>query len=129
MLDCFSSSCDSRLTYASAAHPFPLLRSKNGKTKWLNQATGLPLGAFPDVEYSEEQIELESGDSLLLYTDGVIEAHSGNKWFGAEDLELLLGKTDARPSELVDIVYRSVSESIGESVPDDVALVAVRMGT
>src|SRR5438067_6628702 len=60
------------ISVCNAGHP-PALRSCHGKFDQIC-ATGLPLGMFPNQEFSVENVELESGDGLILYTDGVPDA-------------------------------------------------------
>lgn len=115
------------VTYANAGHPSPLLRRDDSSVEWLNAANGLPLGVAGDTEYSNSQVTLSEGDSLILYTDGVIEGRSGDKWFGMEELTSLVGNLDASADELVHDIYQAVSEFAGGNVQDDVALVAIRM--
>ncbi len=68
------------LTTLNAGHNPPLLLRKDGTCKWLGQDVGgIPLGMFPNdmvphiADYEAEQIELESGDVVVFYTDGVTE--------------------------------------------------------
>jgi serine phosphatase RsbU (regulator of sigma subunit)/anti-sigma regulatory factor (Ser/Thr protein kinase) len=63
-----------RLQYANAGHDLPYLRH-NGEACEL-RATGMPLGLMPGMQYDEKEIILEPGDSLLLYSDGLVEAHN-----------------------------------------------------
>jgi phosphoserine phosphatase RsbU/P len=63
----------SRLTYANAGHWAPVLIRKSGKAILLEEG-GAPLGIFPDAKFAETELELEPGDRLILYTDGVTEA-------------------------------------------------------
>ncbi|MHB9038222.1 MAG: SpoIIE family protein phosphatase [Armatimonadota bacterium] len=116
-----------QIVYANAGHPSPLLRRKDGSTVWLDAVNGFPLGVDNDAGYSESQIALAEGDSLLLYTDGVIEAHRGGEWFEMEELASMVKGLDVAPAELVLSVYQAVSDFAGGSAQDDIALVAIRM--
>lgn len=116
------------LSYANAGHPAPILKHSDGTTELLQNSIGLPLGIMNEADYKESTAQLREGDNLVLYTDGVVEAHRDGIWFGTENLEGLIQDTDLPPSELVHTIYAKVSEAVGGSVPDDVALVAVRMG-
>jgi sigma-B regulation protein RsbU (phosphoserine phosphatase) len=62
-----------RLLYSSAGHNPPLLRRADGTCAWLEDGA-TPLGAFAGMEYPETEVELNAGDTLVLYTDGVTEA-------------------------------------------------------
>ncbi len=88
-----------RLTYVNAGHNPPLHVSAAGEVHPL-QAGGLPLGVEEDQPYSEDRIELQPDDSVLLYTDGLTEAENeAGKEFGAERLAGLLGACRQKPAE------------------------------
>jgi hypothetical protein len=57
------------LTYARAGHPYPVLMRRGQEPKQL-EVRGSLLGVFKDAEYSEEKIQLQPGDKILLYSDG-----------------------------------------------------------
>lgn len=63
-----------RLEFANAGHNLPYRRTHNGIEEL--RATGMPLGLMPDMHYEEAVATLEPGDTLLLYSDGLIEAHN-----------------------------------------------------
>jgi len=63
-----------RLHYANAGHEVPYLRSDQGVTEL--RATGMPLGMMPGSSYEEYEVMLLPGESLLFYTDGLVEAHN-----------------------------------------------------
>jgi serine phosphatase RsbU (regulator of sigma subunit) len=65
-----------RLHYANAGHDLPYLRHKElpGGASEL-RATGMPLGLMPGMGYEEKEAELEAGDCVLFYSDGLVEAH------------------------------------------------------
>jgi serine phosphatase RsbU (regulator of sigma subunit) len=59
--------------YANAGHNPPRLRKAGRREVMRLPATGVPLGMFEDVDYTESSITLEAGDTLVLYTDGLVE--------------------------------------------------------
>lgn len=65
------------LRYASAGHPPALVRRAQGGWESLH-STGLVLGALENAEYVEKNFHMEPGDRLLVYSDGITEAESGN---------------------------------------------------
>lgn len=78
------------LTYARAGHNPPLVKDfpHRGLPTYLDAVGELPLGIFPDVRYSETTIQLKSSQTLILYTDGITEARTGNgEMFGPEGIE------------------------------------------
>src|ERR671917_656483 len=73
---CLAALLDSRsgrLHYANAGHDLPYLRHADGVSEL--RATGMPLGLMPAMSYEEKEITLKPGDSVLLYSDGLVEAH------------------------------------------------------
>jgi sigma-B regulation protein RsbU (phosphoserine phosphatase) len=62
---------DRTLTYANAGHPFPLRVSRDSMEVQALSARGFPLGISPDEQYREKSIQLQPGDRICFYTDGV----------------------------------------------------------
>jgi sigma-B regulation protein RsbU (phosphoserine phosphatase) len=84
------------LQYSAAAHP-PMLLLRNGKVSEVIE-NGLMLAAFDFASYTNATIELEAGDRLLLYTDGLLEAaNARGDFFGQESLSALLRTTSTLP--------------------------------
>ncbi len=70
-----------RLQYANAGHDLPYHRHADGVTEM--RATGMPLGLMPGMSYEEREVMLAPDDSVLLYSDGLVEAHNaGREMFG-----------------------------------------------
>ena len=64
-----------RLTFVNAGHPCPLILRGDGQLEEVGRSTaGLPLGIMPDYTYESVTTVLEPGDTVILYTDGVIDA-------------------------------------------------------
>ncbi len=101
------------ITYAGAGHPPALLLRRDTGTVLQLDENGLFIGPFPDAAYSNLSVPLQSGDALLLYTDGIIEASaSDGEEFGRERLErLLLQSAGQPPAEFVDSLFRAISSS------------------
>ncbi len=79
-----------RLYYANAGHDLPY-RWHEGEVNEL-RATGMPLGLMPDMSYEEKETHLVDGESILLYSDGLVEAHSPSReMFSFPRLMSLLG--------------------------------------
>jgi serine phosphatase RsbU (regulator of sigma subunit) len=66
-----------RLQYANAGHDLPYHRHGNQVEEM--RATGMPLGLMPDMHYEEKEAYLAPGDSILLYSDGLVEAHNADR--------------------------------------------------
>jgi serine phosphatase RsbU (regulator of sigma subunit) len=90
---------------------------------------GLPVGALSSARYSEEEITITPGDTLLLVSDGVVEAHSpSGELFGFERLEHLLASAHPdTPDHLVDRILASVQAHMGSAEQhDDLTIVAIQ---
>jgi phosphoserine phosphatase RsbU/P len=110
-----------RLLYINAGHNPPLLLHEDGSNKLLEHG-GLPLGIFVDSKYSESVVEFKSGDILVLYTDGVVEAvNARDEQFGIIRLQQLVRESrERRAYEIVQAVTSAVSEhSFDMDGPDD----------
>ncbi|HMA29129.1 MAG TPA: PP2C family protein-serine/threonine phosphatase, partial [Thermoanaerobaculia bacterium] len=96
------------VVYVNAGHPPPIhLHAASGSFREL-ETTGMVLGPAPDAVYGRRAIHMEPGDLVLLYTDGVVEAHDPKgREFGAGRLRRLLGQ--ARRESAREIVQRVVN--------------------
>lgn len=95
LMTCFIAVIDrenQRLSYANAGHNFPyLVRGRSGELEMLEEASGFPLGFEEDSFYREFSLEFSEGDSVVLYTDGIVECRGADdEEFGYERLENLL---------------------------------------
>jgi serine phosphatase RsbU (regulator of sigma subunit)/PAS domain-containing protein len=116
------------LSLSSAGHPGPVLLRPDGRTQVLNGG-GLPLGIFPDAEPATQEIDLEPGDLLFLYTDGLTSAYGPDlvqfEERLADELAALAGKPAA---VLVSRVRDVVLELCRGELRDDVTMLALRVG-
>jgi len=116
-----------RLLYISAGHNPPMLLRADGTRDLLSQG-GLPLGMFETSRYSESVLEFRSGDILVLYTDGVVEARNQlDEEFGLKRLEeVVRASSSARAHEIVQAITRAVAEYSSEvGGPEDDLTVSV----
>jgi phosphoserine phosphatase RsbU/P len=97
-----------RLAYTNAGHLPPIL-VRNGKASRL-EVNGMVVGIMPDTSYSQNIIDLQSGDLLAAFTDGITESENANsEQFGEERLAaLLIENAEKQLDEIVEIVTRSV---------------------
>ena len=112
----------------SAGHPWPVLVRPDGRTQVL-QGGGLPLGIFPDAEPATQELDLEAGDLLFLFTDGLISA-CGPHMVDFEDritdeLAALAGEPAAR---VVSRIQEVVLQFCGGQLRDNVTMLALRAG-
>jgi serine phosphatase RsbU (regulator of sigma subunit) len=116
------------LTYCSAGHPpAVILRAATGELEWLGEQSGV-VGAFHDMAYHDGHVTLYEGDLLVLYTDGTTEARAADgRFFGEDGLRDAVMREGVRGFEgLTDRLLASVEAFTGNSLDDDVAMVALR---
>ncbi len=117
------------LTYCNAAHNYPYIIRNESDIEVLDIAHGLPVGVYANKDYSEDNLILDKGDSILLYTDGTIDCKDASEQtYGVERLfgnvSLLL---DLRPKEIVKRLVKSLKLFRGDTKPtDDISLMVVR---
>lgn len=115
-----------KVTVCSAGHPLPLLVRADATVTPVGKPGPL-LGLLDTVTLSESSVRLAAGDNLLLYTDGVVEAHGADGLFGEDRLTGLLAGTAGQPAaRLVDTVQQAVL-AYRTGGPDDLALLALRV--
>ncbi|NDJ55086.1 MAG: SpoIIE family protein phosphatase [Chloroflexi bacterium] len=118
-----------RLTYANGGHNPPLLlRPRTGERFWLAR-TGLPLGLFDDRPWSQQDLRLEEGDVLILYTDGVTEAQNAHmEQFGEDRLTQAARELQhSSAQQICSGILSAVQELTQDELPfDDITLVVVR---
>ena len=77
-----------RFTWCRAGHPFPIVKTKGKPLITLTEGAGLPLGILDDAVYESESIILEPGQTVVLYTDGIIESlNPRGEEFGFDGVE------------------------------------------
>ena len=115
-----------RLRYANAGHNLPC-RRRNGQAEEL-RARGMPLGLMPGIAYEEKEASLESGDSTLFYSDGLVEAHDPKgEMFGFPRLRELVAE-HAGERSLVDLLMDELRSFTGDGweQEDDITLVTLQ---
>jgi serine phosphatase RsbU (regulator of sigma subunit) len=111
---------------AGAGHPSPRIVLRDGSTRAL-EARGLVLGIDGGQEYEEAHAELPPGASLVLYTDGVVEARREGELYGDERLDALLEERHELPARaLAAAVAEDAREFAGGDLSDDLAVVVIR---
>ena len=100
-----------KLTAANAGHEYPVLCRANGQFEIVKDKHGFVLGGMEGIKYKEYDLQLEPGDKLFLYTDGLPEAtDSNNKMFGTDRmLEALNRSPNSAPQWILANVRRSVN--------------------
>jgi sigma-B regulation protein RsbU (phosphoserine phosphatase) len=120
-----------RLALANAGQLSPLRRRADGTVEYLDvPGPTLPLGIQPETEYAALEILLEPGDTLVFYTDGIVEAHDPRRaLFGFERLEALVREYGAlTPTQLIETVLEEV-ETFASGTPqhDDMTMLVLHV--
>lgn len=117
-----------RFEYVNAGHVPPLLRRKSGALEGLGSAN-FPVGMFAEAEYQSARIQLEPGDFLVIYTDGVSEAQNPqNEMFEEARLRRILesfaGETVEQLGDAIREGMRAFTEGAAQS--DDITILVVQ---
>jgi len=116
-----------RLTYCNAGHNPPIVVRADGATSELN-AAGAVLGQFPDWVYEQSDLQLASGDRLILFTDGLVEASNENEEpFGEDRVAAVAQDFPLRSAEqLMDSLMQAAFTHCGGRFQDDASMVVLR---
>lgn len=118
-----------RLTYANAGHMPPILRGFDGSMRRLDEAGGIPLGVMNKVESGQATVQLNPGETVLMYTDGITEAlNPGGQQFGDSALEAIVAGTRGSPDLVCDTIVNAVKRHRGMAkANDDQTVVAMQI--
>jgi PAS domain S-box-containing protein len=115
-----------RLQYANAGHDLPYVRHADGVSEL--RATGMPLGLMPNMSYEQKEIALKPGESILLYSDGLVEAHDQQReMFGFPRMQEFVGAHPGGAS-LIDFLLAELEHFTGEEweQEDDIVLLTLQ---
>jgi PAS domain S-box-containing protein len=116
-----------RLTVALAGHPPPLIIDASGEPIQIG-SPGTLLGVLDPLENSETEAELSPGETLLLYTDGLLDAGMSGRQLGEDGLsELCRSVHDLTLAGLLERVVETASARAGDGLRDDIALIGARL--
>lgn len=117
-----------KLDYATAGHPPALLAAK-ARTAFLQSERTVPIGVVPGYKYSKKSKSVKKGCSLMMYTDGLIDARSADgESFGHERLlAAVSANCSLKAQYLADALAHEVSDFSGNEIKDDICLLAVRL--
>jgi sigma-B regulation protein RsbU (phosphoserine phosphatase) len=117
------------LRYINAGHNPPVVLRHDDSVEWL-ETSGSPVGMFPDSVYEEKIVELEAGDLVIAYTDGVVEAtnQNGEEW-GVQGLKAAVygAQRSQNADDLVNLIFDSIDDFSQRQQTDDATLAVVRM--
>ena len=115
-----------RLVYANAGHNLPQKCNLDGTIEL--RATGMPLGLMPGMKYEEKEASILPGESILLYSDGLVEAHNPQgEMFGFLHLRELIGQNN-QCTDQIELLKNELANFTGPDweQEDDVTFVSIR---
>ena len=117
------------LRYANAGHDLPYLRGRSSNDAEELSARGMPLGLMPEMSYEEKETVIDAGDSVLFYSDGLVEAHDPQRhqMFGFPRLRALVAG-NAEKRSFVTLLIAELYSFTGEEweQEDDITLLTLR---
>ena len=127
---------DGRLIGANAGH-HPMLRVNGGRIVTALGASGPPIGVISGAAWQDERAGLEAGETLMFYTDGIVEARSGGTRIPGVEVETEYGlgrleraareTSPSSPRRLIDTVIADVQNHCSPMAPhDDCTMIALR---
>jgi sigma-B regulation protein RsbU (phosphoserine phosphatase) len=113
------------LTMANAGHLPLIVKKVDGSVRRLAPASGAPLGILRGMKFGQESLSLDRGDTILLYTDGIIEAmNAREELYGYERFDAVIQKSPSAPEGLKAAIIEDVNKFTGLTPQhDDMTLV------
>ena len=117
------------MTCVNAGHENPAVKRSGGAFRPFQDRHGLPLGVMPGMRYRDYTLQLDPGDSVFVYTDGVPEANDlSNELYGSQRLEAALNRLDdPSPREVLEAVRADVDGFVGAAEQfDDLTMLCMK---
>ena len=117
------------MNYCNAGHNPPHLLKRDGTVSELPLSNDTIVGVFEDLEYHESTLQLEQGDTLVMFTDGVTEATDIEyKEFGVERLDnILRQQSNSSCQQIIESVKAGIREFVGDAEQsDDITMLVVK---
>jgi serine phosphatase RsbU (regulator of sigma subunit) len=117
------------MSYVNAGHNFPILRRQSRAIERLERG-GVPLGVMPDVPYETGSVQLAPGDTLIIFTDGVVEAwdEKGEDFGELRLLQIAAQTEDFSAAQVRDSVMSGVADFTGDARQhDDITCLILRV--
>jgi PAS domain S-box-containing protein len=117
---------EARVTVSAGGHPLPLILRSDGEVEPVGRPGDL-IGAFADVRLAEATAVLGLGDTMIFYTDGLVEAGAPDRIIEAGELRAMVASyARLAPSELVHELREAAIDAGGGPPRDDLAILALR---
>jgi serine phosphatase RsbU (regulator of sigma subunit)/anti-sigma regulatory factor (Ser/Thr protein kinase) len=116
------------LQVASGGHPHPLLRRRDGTVETVTIGGNL-IGLLDEIEVSSREVVLERGDTLVLFTDGVVDARARGAFFEVEGIVEVLRAEHATAADTAVALEQAVLRHKGGQLEDDMAVLVLRVPT
>lgn len=108
------------VTLATAGHPPPYVCRQDGSVRAITEGASRPVGMLDEIPFEKTRFTLQPGDSLVLYTDGIVEAADARgRLYGDARLEVSLAGAGSRPQDISSAVLRSVTQFRGHAAAND----------
>ena len=117
------------MTFANAGHNPPLIKRADGSFEYLRVKAGFVLAGMEGIRYRRNELQLNPGDVLYLYTDGVTEATDANEQLYGEErlLKLMNGQAAVSARSVCERVKADVDAFVGEAEQfDDITMLCLR---
>ncbi|MDP9173065.1 MAG: serine/threonine-protein phosphatase [Planctomycetota bacterium] len=116
----FYEPANSRIIYSRAGHNPPMYQSVTGTQSLLNAVGEIPLGIDPEIIYTQTNLDLQPGDTVVIYTDGIVEALAPDgAMFGLEGISQTLGETTQGAPDVIKQIKHAVEVFQGNGHPND----------
>ncbi|MEE9443176.1 MAG: SpoIIE family protein phosphatase [candidate division Zixibacteria bacterium] len=117
------------LCYLNAGHNPPLLVKENGNLEFL-EASGTMIGAFDFSSWTEDKVNLNLNDTLIVFTDGITEAGFDDEEYSDERLEkLVIENRNSQPDQLSRIIMKDINNFMGDAPrSDDITMIIIKRG-
>jgi serine phosphatase RsbU (regulator of sigma subunit) len=111
----------------SGGHPLPLVARADGTCEAVGRPGGL-LGASAEIELYDVDVELEAGESLVCFTDGIVERHRGREFFDESGIsKVLLDASGCDAATLAARIEQAARSLFADNPHDDMAVLVARV--
>jgi len=115
-----------QFSYASAGHPQSMVIRADGRVELLNTGQ-YPIGINSQTVYTSSELQVSSGETLVMYTDGISEAHKNSEMYGENGIQQTLEQCkDCSPDEILDNIFQAALQISEGKLMDDAAVIVIK---